>query len=95
VLIRITVDHLASEKNKAERTRFWSVLGRTVNDVIGNALRVAFIRSATEAGIPSTPARKNRGFQRTLAARAHATPTRKPSLCTRFLIHMMNKLMNE
>jgi hypothetical protein len=70
-LIRFTVDHLASEKNKAERTRFWSVLGRTVKDVIRNALRVAFIRSATEAGVPSTPARKNRGFQQTLAARAH------------------------
>jgi hypothetical protein len=51
-LIRFTVDHLASEKNKAEPTRFWSVLGRAVKDVIGNALRVAFIRSATEAGIP-------------------------------------------
>jgi hypothetical protein len=50
-LNRFIGDHPLPEKNKAKRTRFWSVLGGTVMDVIENARHVGFIRLATKIGI--------------------------------------------
>jgi hypothetical protein len=40
-----------TDKNKAERTRFWSMHGRGVKDIIEAALHEAFMLSATGVDI--------------------------------------------